>query len=66
MQKKIIASDKSLVLIYPYWNVNVTAARSAGVISEVLIYPYWNVNDSAGLGKSKNKTGFNLSILECK
>ena len=33
-----------LVLIYPYWNVNMYAADSVPVIYQVLIYPYWNVN----------------------
>ena len=32
------------VLIYPYWNVNITHAAQRIDNVKVLIYPYWNVN----------------------
>ena len=33
-----------IVLIYPYWNVNVNICKIGGFEWCVLIYPYWNVN----------------------
>ena len=33
-----------VVLIYPYWNVNVGSGRFGTGYRIVLIYPYWNVN----------------------
>ena len=37
----------SVVLIYPYWNVNQGFASYVRFSVKVLIYPYWNVNLSA-------------------
>ena len=35
----------AVVLIYPYWNVNVIIAAMTSRATSVLIYPYWNVNE---------------------
>ena len=63
--KSFHTSSDFPVLIYPYWNVNGTAAAASIVSHSVLIYPYWNVN--LGLSAAvAGEMGFNLSILECK
>ena len=54
-----------VVLIYPYWNVNVGKEGTSITASMVLIYPYWNVNDIF-VEKPEFRASFNLSILECK
>ena len=33
-----------VVLIYPYWNVNIVTQAVETITTAVLIYPYWNVN----------------------
>ena len=54
------------VLIYPYWNVNAAPAPCALLFCPVLIYPYWNVNEAGSAETLAIRSGFNLSILECK
>ena len=38
------SSERHLVLIYPYWNVNTYNPQGLRILPKVLIYPYWNVN----------------------
>ena len=53
------------VLIYPYWNVNYFVNQLVLYLLGVLIYPYWNVNRFP-MTTGRYRSGFNLSILECK
>ena len=55
----------TLVLIYPYWNVNIAIMTFCNGSGKVLIYPYWNVNKAMTYAELE-AASFNLSILECK
>ena len=48
MNLPIVEVTSVLVLIYPYWNVNISEAAAHQRENQVLIYPYWNVNQSRG------------------
>ena len=41
-----LARTAEIVLIYPYWNVNLVKWARSNKKALVLIYPYWNANDT--------------------
>ncbi len=66
MKKPLVHVAGVILIIYPYWILNVVSFFAAACRAALIIYPYWILNEKHRTRQAVWADAYNLSILDFK